>query len=68
MWIATYASCFAITIGAHRLFSHKSFKTKTWFKVFLLLMTTVAGQVRYIGVWFITLKVNVYTIMIGCFI
>lgn len=49
-WALGNASAFAITMGAHRLWSHKSFKAKKWFKVFLLLLTTVSGQ-NCLWVW-----------------
>lgn len=35
---------YGITMGAHRMYSHRSFKAKTWFKIFLLWLHTVAGQ------------------------
>lgn len=38
------ASGMGVTMGAHRLFTHRSFKAKTWVRVFLLWMHTMAGQ------------------------
>lgn len=38
-------SAFAVTMGAHRLYTHRSFKCKEWVKALLVLGQTVAGQV-----------------------
>ncbi|XP_028026222.1 acyl-CoA desaturase-like [Bombyx mandarina] len=39
-----YAATIGITIGAHRFFTHKTFKGTPLLKVFLLCLQTVAGQ------------------------
>ena len=44
----TFASGMGITAGAHRLFSHRSYKAATWLSVTLLLLHTMAGQVNSI--------------------
>lgn len=40
-----YGSGLGVTMGAHRLWSHRSFKAKTPLKIFLLWLHTLAGQV-----------------------
>lgn len=40
-WIAE-----GIALGAHRGFTHKSFKMTTPLKVFLLMLQTMSGQVK----------------------
>lgn len=35
-----------ITVGAHRLYSHKTFKAKFITRLILMILQTVAGQVR----------------------
>lgn len=40
----SFFSGMGITMGAHRLFSHRAYKAKTWLRVGLLLMHTMAGQ------------------------
>lgn len=40
-----YATAQGVTMGAHRLFCHRSFKAKTSLKVILLWLHTLAGQV-----------------------
>ena len=39
-------SCLGITAGAHRLWSHRSFKAKTPLRIFLVALQTLAMQVR----------------------
>lgn len=39
------ASKYGVTIGAHRLFAHKSFKARPILKATLLILQTLAGQV-----------------------
>lgn len=40
----TISSGMGVTMGAHRLFTHRSYKAKTWLRVTLLLLHTLAGQ------------------------
>lgn len=40
-----YGSGLGVTMGAHRLWSHRAFKAKTPLKIFLLWLHTLAGQV-----------------------
>ncbi|XP_055902590.1 acyl-CoA Delta-9 desaturase-like [Eupeodes corollae] len=42
--VFSFLSGMGITMGAHRLFSHKAYKAKTWLRVLLMLMHTMAGQ------------------------
>lgn len=42
--IFSFLSGMGITMGAHRLFSHRAYKAKTWLRVTLMLMHTMAGQ------------------------
>ncbi|XP_025834023.1 acyl-CoA desaturase-like [Agrilus planipennis] len=44
MSVLTFGSGIGVTMGAHRLYSHKSFKAKWPLKVALILLQTVAGQ------------------------
>lgn len=46
-FVLMYGSGLGVTMGAHRLWSHRSFKAKTPLKIFLLWLHTLAGQVRY---------------------
>lgn len=39
-----YASGQGVTMGAHRLWSHRAFKAKLWLRIILLWMHTLAGQ------------------------
>ncbi|KAI1291838.1 Stearoyl-CoA desaturase 5 [Halotydeus destructor] len=39
-----FAAGLGVTAGAHRLWSHKSYKAKLPFRIFLAMMQTVAGQ------------------------
>lgn len=41
-----YGSGLGVTMGAHRLWSHRAFKAKTPLRIFLLWLHTLAGQVR----------------------
>lgn len=41
-----YGSGLGVTMGAHRLWSHRAFKAKTPLKIFLLWLHTLAGQVN----------------------
>lgn len=41
---AYFGGC-GVTGGAHRLFSHKSYKAKFGLRLFLVVMQTVSGQV-----------------------
>ncbi|KAG4074343.1 hypothetical protein HA402_008752 [Bradysia odoriphaga] len=43
-FILIYGSGLGITMGAHRLWSHRSFKAKLPLKIFLLWLHTLAGQ------------------------
>lgn len=43
-----YASGLGVTMGAHRLWSHRSYKAKLPLRVFLLWLHTLAGQVNSI--------------------
>lgn len=40
-----YGSGLGVTMGAHRLWSHRAFKAKVPLKIFLLWLHTLAGQV-----------------------
>jgi len=42
--VLLYGSGLGVTMGAHRLWSHRSFKAKTPLKIFLLWLHTLAGQ------------------------
>lgn len=44
LWLI-YAAGQGVTMGAHRLWSHRAFKAKQWLKVFLLYMHTLAGKI-----------------------
>lgn len=37
-----------VTMGAHRLWSHRAFKAKPWLKIFLLYMHTLAGNLQLV--------------------
>jgi len=39
------ASAFSVTMGAHRLYTHRTFKCNDWVKALLVFGQTVAGQV-----------------------
>ncbi|XP_058130741.1 acyl-CoA Delta-9 desaturase-like [Anopheles ziemanni] len=43
MWLM-YASGQGVTMGAHRLWSHRAFKATLWLRIILLWMHTLAGQ------------------------
>uniref|UniRef100_A0A182MAQ2 Fatty acid desaturase domain-containing protein n=1 Tax=Anopheles culicifacies TaxID=139723 RepID=A0A182MAQ2_9DIPT len=43
LWLM-YASGQGVTMGAHRLWSHRAFKAKLWLRIILLWMHTLAGQ------------------------
>ncbi|CAG9806417.1 unnamed protein product [Chironomus riparius] len=43
LWLI-YAAGQGVTMGAHRLWSHRAFKANRWLKIFLLYMHTLAGQ------------------------
>ena len=45
-----YVAGQGVTMGAHRLWSHRAFKAKLWLKIFLLYMHTLAGQ-NCLWVW-----------------
>lgn len=55
-----------VTIGAHRLYTHRSFKAKPALRAVLLIMQTIAGQVSnyklpsffYIGTGYCSLNSN----------
>ncbi|KAG5669862.1 hypothetical protein PVAND_000153 [Polypedilum vanderplanki] len=49
LWLI-YAAGQGVTMGAHRLWSHRAFKAKRWLKIFLLYMHTLAGQ-NCLWVW-----------------
>lgn len=44
-FVLMYGSGLGVTMGAHRLWSHRAFKAKTGLKIFLLWLHTLAGQV-----------------------
>ncbi|XP_053605580.1 acyl-CoA Delta-9 desaturase-like [Plodia interpunctella] len=46
LWMVSYAyiGVEGVTIGAHRLFTHKSFKATPFLKATLILMQTISGQ------------------------
>lgn len=44
----TYMVNMGITVGAHRYYTHKTFKAKLLLRYFFLLGQTLAGQVRYL--------------------
>ncbi|CAO1433737.1 unnamed protein product [Diamesa tonsa] len=49
LWLI-YAAGQGVTMGAHRMWSHKAFKAKKWLKIILLYMHTLAGQ-NCLWVW-----------------
>lgn len=49
LWLI-YVAGQGVTMGAHRLWSHRAFKAKRWLKLFLLYMHTLAGQ-NCLWVW-----------------
>jgi fatty-acid desaturase len=49
LWLI-YAAGQGVTMGAHRLWSHRAFKAKRFLKIFLLYMHTLAGQ-NCLWVW-----------------
>lgn len=49
LWLV-YAAGQGVTMGAHRHWSHRSFKAKRWLKIVLLYMHTLAGQ-NCLWVW-----------------
>lgn len=56
-----YGSGLGVTMGAHRLWSHRAFKAKTGLKIFLLWLHTLAGQVirnsiQYINIGSVLLR------------
>lgn len=55
-----YGSGLGVTMGAHRLWSHRSFKAKTPLKIFLLWLHTLAGQVRLFNKHFL------YRLIVQC--
>lgn len=48
--LLAYGAGVGVTMGAHRLWAHRAFKARTWLKVFLLVLHTVAGQ-NCLWVW-----------------
>lgn len=44
-----YISALATTMGAHRLYTHRTFKANKWIRGALVFFQTVAGQVN--GNW-----------------
>lgn len=38
-----------VTGGAHRLWAHRSYKAKLPFKIFILILFTLAGQVNFLN-------------------
>jgi fatty-acid desaturase len=57
IWLI-YASGQGVTMGAHRLFCHKSFKAQAWLRITLLWMHTLAGQVSERTHIFLTLNIS----------
>lgn len=49
LWLV-YVAGQGVTMGAHRLWSHRAFKAKRWLKIILLYMHTLAGQ-NCLWVW-----------------
>lgn len=49
LWLI-YAAGQGVTMGAHRLWSHRAFKAHRLLKIFLLYMHTLAGQ-NCLWVW-----------------
>lgn len=43
-WVIGFAAGFGTTVGAHRLFTHKTFKANQKLKVFMLILQTISGQ------------------------
>jgi stearoyl-CoA desaturase (Delta-9 desaturase) len=43
-WTIGIAAGFGTTVGAHRLFTHKTFKANQKLKVFMLFLQTISGQ------------------------
>lgn len=50
--LLAYASALATTMGAHRLYTHRTFKANKWIRLALVTFQTVAGQV-YMMILFI---------------
>lgn len=48
-FILLYGSGLGVTMGAHRLWSHRSFKATASLRLFLLWLHTLAGQVSCIS-------------------
>lgn len=44
-FLVAVAGGLGVTMGAHRLFSHKTFKAKPMLRLALVLLQTMAGQV-----------------------
>lgn len=51
--VLVYVSGFGITAGAHRLWSHRSYKAKWPLRALLVFMFTIAGQVRIFSFLFV---------------
>lgn len=45
-----YGAGLGVTMGAHRLWAHRSFKAKPWLRITLLILHTIAGQ-NCLWVW-----------------
>lgn len=58
-----------ITVGAHRLYSHKAFKAKFVTRLVLMILQTMAGQVKLIKIFYYSAALFWYTfnnIYISC--
>lgn len=57
VWTVAGLSALSVTMGAHRLYTHRTYKCNEWVKFLLVFGQTVAGQVNHedflmIIVWF----------------
>ncbi|XP_056640704.1 acyl-CoA Delta-9 desaturase-like [Diorhabda sublineata] len=55
--LTVYISGFGITAGAHRLWSHKSYKAKWPLRLLLVLLFTITGQ-RHVYIWALDHRVH----------